>query len=415
MSFFRRVAFVVALAALPLFAQAPIPESEIGEQAFPQLQLPAAIFTLGDDEFALVGLRIESGQASMQERRWFYRAAERYAPFTTTPPADWKIKAFNASKKLPVGTVYNWTSIGPNGDYDVTRQWGPAGARTQGRATAIWTHFDGARAVNKNVIFLGTADGGLWKTTDGGQTWKPLTDFQPTLSTGSVDVLPAADLVNYSDATIYLATGEGNFSISDKDGVGVLKSTDGGTTWTVQPIKFQTDVIGAGRHRIRRIRIDKAVPNAQSVWVAGDGGVYHTSNGGTTWSLVTSLPYSAAPATAAYAGGCWNEFATDFAIVPNGTQSVLFAAFGGYRNDACATPTTDSRKNNGVYRSIDGGATWQKITVSLQNGFNTAIPGDAGRMVIQLAPSNPRHMYLQIAHADTTTIACLRGRRHVFI
>jgi len=48
--------------------------------------------------------------------------------------------------------------------------------------------------------------------------------------------------------------------------------------------------------------------------------------------------------------------------------------FGRHRNDACATPTIDSRKNNGVYRSMDGGATWQKITQSLANGFNTAIP-----------------------------------------
>src|SRR5258705_12734716 len=131
MTFLRRILPVIlCLASLALSAQV-VPESEIGDQAFPKLRLPAAVYTLGDEEFARVAARIESGEATMQERRWFYRASERYAPFTTTPPADWKIKAFNAAKKLPVGTVYNWTSIGPNGDYDVTRQCGPAGARTQ--------------------------------------------------------------------------------------------------------------------------------------------------------------------------------------------------------------------------------------------------------------------------------------------
>ena len=64
-----------------------------------------------------------------------------------------------------------------------------------------------------------------------------------------------------------------------------------------------------------------------------------------------------------------------------------------------ANPTSDSRKNNGVYRSVDGGATWQKISVSGQNGF-PAIPGSVGRIALLPAPSNPKHMYVLIANSS---------------
>ncbi len=404
-----RVLLIVLVAGLAVIVTPPAAaqndhESTVTERSFPRLPLPPEVFTLGDIEFARVAEKIQSGTARMQERRWFYRSAERYAPFTRMPAADWKVKAHEAGKKIaPSSTIYRWTSLGPNGDYDVTRQWGPAGARTQGRATTVWTHMDGTRAVNKNVIFLGFADGGLWKTTDGGTTWTALTDFQPTLAIGAVDVLPGLDLVNYSDATIYAGTGEGNFSQPDKDGVGILKSTDGGRTWVVQPLPFQTDVINVpGQHRIRRLRIDTNVPGAQSVWVAGDGGVYRTVNGGSSWQLVTGLPYAGAPLTAAYPGGCWVEYATDINIGPvdAGTgKTTLFAAFGRFRDATCVSPTSDSRKNNGIYRSVDGGATWKKISLSAQNGWPES-PGLVGRMHTLLAPSNPKHMYVLIARSD---------------
>jgi hypothetical protein len=396
-------AVLTATGSLPLAAQQAIQhESEVEDATFPMLQLPPQLLNFPDPEFARTAVRIQLGVARMQERRWFYRAAERYAPFTAVPPADWKMKADKAAKKISAtGPIYTWSSIGPNGDYDVTRQWGPTGALTQGRATAVWTHMDGPRVVNKNVIFLGTADGGVWKTVDAGQNWVALTDTQPSLAVGAIDVVPGADRVNYSDAIVYVATGEGNFSQPDKDGVGVLKSTDGGKTWVVQPVPYQTDVIGVpGSHRARRIRVDTTIPGAQSVWMAGDGGMYHTADGGTTWKLVTGLPYAGAPATAAYPGGCWVEFATDINIGPtNATtgKATLFATFGRMRDATCVAPAADARKNNGVYRSVDGGATWTKISTGA--GF-PATPGNVGRMHTFLAPSNPRHMYVVIARAD---------------
>ena len=391
----------------------PEPEAELTQTSFPPLTLEPEIFAFPDEDFARIGLRIQLGVASIQERRWWYRAAERYAPFQGTPAPDWPLQAARSAAKLDPSrhgkaaasgaTVYLWSSLGPNGNYDVSGQTGPTGSKDQGRATAIWTHFEGAHLVNKNVLFLGFADGGLWKSTDAGDHWQPLLDNQPTLSVGSLDVLPGQDLTRYSDATIYVGTGEGNFSISDKDGIGVLKSTDGGASWVVQTVPWRGDALGLpGLHRIRRLRIDRNVANGQSLWLAGDGGVYHSANGGATWSLVTGLPYSGAPAGSAFPGGCWTEYATDFAVDTvdrvNGS-STLLAVFGRYADSTCAATASDARKNNGVYRSVDGGATWTKISVSGANGF-PALPGNVGRISLLSAPSNPKHVYVLIARAD---------------
>ncbi len=412
----RRNIFVWVLFSLFLgfsFLEAqdvPTPESELTESSFPPLPIEPEILSFPDADFARIGLKIQLGTASIQERRAWYRAAERYAPFQNAPPAGWKVKASEAGKKLDKKpgsstTIYNWVSLGPNGDYDVSGTWGPTGALDQGRSTAVWTHMAGPTIINRNIIYLGFADGGVWKTTDGGENWTALTDFQPTTAVGALDVLPRQDVVNYSDAIIYVGTGEGNFSQPDKDGVGVLKSVDGGQTWTVQQIPWRTDALNfAGLHRIRRLRIDPNIPNAQNIWIAADGGVYRTTDGGSTWALVTGLPFSGAPAGSAFPGGCWNEFATDFAIdsvnLVNG-NSILYAVFGNIRNSVC-DPSADSRKNNGVYRSTDGGTTWKKITQNGANGFTT-IPGDVGRMSLMMAPTNPKHLYVQIAKASDFT------------
>ncbi|HEX9940749.1 MAG TPA: hypothetical protein VGG03_01935 [Thermoanaerobaculia bacterium] len=392
------------LAAAPALSQSSLEhESEQTQATFPPLPLEPQLFAFPNEDLSAVAFRIQLGIASMPERRWFYRTADRFAPFEGMPAPDWKLEAAAAGAALDStadDTIYTWSSLGPNGAYDVSGQTGGPGSLAQGRATAVWTHVEGPATVNKNVLYAGFADAGVWKTVDGGAHWTPLTDFQPTLSIGALDVLPGQDLVNYSDAIVYVGTGEGNFSVSDKDGVGVLKSTDGGATWTVQTLPWQEDTRGLpGLHRIRRLRIDRGVPNGQSVWVAGDGGVYHTADGGQTWSLVTGLPYSGAPAGSAFPGGCWTEYPTDFVVDESDRpfgNSTLFAAFGRIQDSTCVTPAADARKNNGVYRSVDGGATWTKIS---SNGF-PAQPGLVGRITLLAAPSNPKHLYALIARSD---------------
>ena len=99
--------------------------------------------------------------------------------------------------------------------------WSNSGAGwglVSGRSTAI--------AVDGDAIYAGMADGGVWKSTDDGADWTPLLDDAPTLSIGAVSVNPA-------DHSIWVGTGEANTSSDSYAGIGVLRSTDGGATWSL--------------------------------------------------------------------------------------------------------------------------------------------------------------------------------------
>jgi len=117
-------------------------------------------------------------------------------------------------------TGRQWTPIGPQPTtYTGTYTLPAPGYLTSGRVTAL-----AVDPGNASIVYLGGSDGGVWKTTDGGATWTPLTDNQPSLSVGSIVLDPS------NSATIYVGTGEeyGLFEFGSYYGAGVLKSTDGG-------------------------------------------------------------------------------------------------------------------------------------------------------------------------------------------
>ena len=104
-----------------------------------------------------------------------------------------------------------WTLIGPE----------PEGSFASGRVTAL-----AIDPTNTQTVYLGGAEGGVWKTTDGGQKWTPLGDSLVSLAVGSIAIDPS----NHN--TVYVGTGEENFAIDSYYGAGILKSTDAGATWT---------------------------------------------------------------------------------------------------------------------------------------------------------------------------------------
>ena len=313
---------------------------------------------------------------------------------------------------------YNWAHLGPT-DYCVGASASPPAAgcpdKGTGRATALWVN-----PGNKNEILVGFADGGLWKTVNQGTSWTPLFDFQPTMSIGSVAaVVPSGSLDN--TAVIYAATGEGNFGGGQVEGVGVIKSTDGGATWTVQSVPWVVAGDGTSmipdRESIRRIVIDPA--NTQKVWIAADSGLFRTINGGTTWTLVSSAMYFKK-----LAGDCWNVYWTDVMIDDTTTPSTIYAANARISNAGCSTV---GRQDNAVFRSTDDGVTWTNITTPNANcpgtvagttnrgyscigtGFaasgltnSTTVNGTVGRITLARSTSNKKLIYALVGDYNTS-------------
>jgi len=250
--------------------------------------------------------------------------------------------------------VANWVPVGPtaipNGQALAT------GARVlvSGRITDIAVH-----PTNPSIIYIATARGGVWKTTDSGESWTPLTDNELSLADGAIALAPSAP------DTIYVGTGEGNLEFYVKNyplssspdnylGAGVLMSTNGGATWTSQGLPEFT---GAGFFRIAVHPTDPSI-----AFAATSNGLYRTLNGGTNWVRMTSgLPALSSTIIAA----------CDVALDPGG--NIAYAAFWA----------------DGIYRTSNATAaspTWTRLTSVLPT---TSVR----RIVIAIAPSMPDQVY----------------------
>lgn len=242
-----------------------------------------------------------------------------------------------------------WQSIGP-------RSVNEYGGLDSGRIAAV-----AVDPTNSNVVYAGAAQGGVWKTSDGGITWTPLTDTQPSLAVGSIAIDPE------NPATIYVGTGEENDAIDSYYGAGILKSTDGGNTWTNYPGPFAGGFSGGAR--IGGVAVNPA--NSQIVLAAiGYGGpsvpgVYRSGDGGNTWINVLG-------------GGEAHEVYFDPA---NGNRA--FTAVTG----------------EGVYASQDGGLTWAPIN---GNGLNVLPAAGNGRIALAMDPNNTNTLYAAVTNSDST-------------
>lgn len=428
---------LLALLALPAFADdheknQPRDESSVGN--FPPIAVPFEALQHPDDTFARLSAKIADGSATIIERRQWYEMRKLYFPYTADalPPADWRLHAMQQGALIaqapqhtaafdgkfrigalgsPLGAgAYTWSHLGPNGDYCVGDP--PAAGcpdKGTGRGTAIWVNPN-----DKNDILIGTAGGGVWKTTDQGTTWTQIFDYQATLSIGSLTAATGVSGQLDNTTTIYVATGEGNFGQDNTQGAGVFKSTDGGSTWTPQTIPWVVAAdltsMNPTNTSIRRIVVDPN--NTQKLWIAADSGIYRTTNGGTTWTLVTGLPYYKRNA-----GDCWFIYWSDIILDDSVSPSIVYAAGPRPFDAGCSTL---ARQDNGVYRSTDDGATWTNITVPAANcpagrgytcagsGFATsgvsggAVQGTVGRMTL-LRSTLPNKKKLTILVHNTAT------------
>ena len=146
---------------------------------------------------------------------------------------------------------------------------------------------------NAKHLLCGSANGGIWESTNGGATWAPRTDQMPTLAIGAVTFDP------HDSTRVYAGSGEGNFYASL--GAGVYRSNDGGTTWTVLAT---TPFVGIGFYDLVVDPIDRKI-----LYAATSNGFYVSTNSGTSWSLKRSVK-------------CW-----DITVHPSGGTVELLAAF----------------------------------------------------------------------------------------
>jgi photosystem II stability/assembly factor-like uncharacterized protein len=214
-----------------------------------------------------------------------------------------------------------------------------------------------------NTVYIGSALGGVWKSTNGGGAWTPLTDDQPSMAMGSVAIDPSNRNI------IYAGTGEQNFSGDSYYGAGVLRSTDGGQNWT-RLGQSEFVLASGGGARISRIVIDRASPNI--IYAATTFGLFKSTNRGDTWSLKLSGRSTPEQTLAAV---------TDLVIDPSNTR-VLYAGL--------AVPA--SSVNKGVYKSTDAGEQWTRLDIGLDDR-------NIGRINFGLAPSNPQTLYAVVQNA----------------
>ncbi|MGH7483960.1 MAG: WD40/YVTN/BNR-like repeat-containing protein [Longimicrobiales bacterium] len=212
------------------------------------------------------------------------------------------------------------------------------------------------------TIWVATASGGLWKTENGGTTWRPLTDELPVSTFGDVAPSPSDPDV------LWIGTGEQNNRQSTSYGNGVYRSTDGGETWTHLGLE---DTRHIGKVIVHPRDPDVAwVAALGNLWAPGEArGVYKTIDGGATWEKVLFVDTLTG--------------VVDLDIDPS-NPDVLYAA--AYQRMRKSFGFNGGGPGSGIYRSSDGGLTWRELTGGLPQG-------DMGRIGLAVAPSQPSRLY----------------------
>ena len=215
---------------------------------------------------------------------------------------------------------------------------------------------------DRNVYYVGAAAGGVWKTPDGGDSWDAVFKDQPTASIGAIALAPSNPNV------VWVGTGEGNPRNDVVDGRGVFMSPDAGKSW---------QAMGLGDvGQITRIVIDPSNPDIVFVAALGhvwapnaERGVFRTADGGRTWQKVLFVNDTTG--------------AADLVMVP-GNPRVLFAGLWQFVRRPWELASGGAA--SGIYRSTDGGLTWQRVKQGLPTGL-------VGRIALAVGPTNPSHVY----------------------
>jgi photosystem II stability/assembly factor-like uncharacterized protein len=252
-------------------------------------------------------------------------------------------------------------------------RWRNIGPFRGGRSVAVTGSYTDPR-----VFYFGAVDGGVWKTGNGGQSWRNVSDFHvkgdaPEIaSVGAIAVAPSDPNV------IWVGTGESALREDLTYGTGVYRSTDGGESWEHRGLD-ETQQISA-------VRVHPTNPDVAFVAAMGhafgtnkERGVYRTLDGGKTWTQVLFVNDSTG--------------AADLAIDPTNPR-VLYASMWYFRRSPWGMRSGGGR--SGLWKSTDGGDSWTDISA------NPGMPATAlGRIGVAVSPANPRRVYASVEAPDS--------------
>src|SRR5512140_2268136 len=192
---------------------------------------------------------------------------------------------------------------------------------------------------NPNVFYVGANNGGVWKTTDAGRVWAPVFDEQPTGSIGVLAVAPS------SPDTLYVGSGEGLQRPDLSVGDGIYRSTDAGKTWTHLGLRDAQQIAGLAVHPHDPDRVYAAVLG-HPYGANAERGVFRSTDGGKTWAKVLFKDE--------------NTGAIDLAFDPQDSRTIYASLWQTRRPPWNVYPPSNG-PGSGLYKSTDGGSTWQPI------------------------------------------------------
>jgi photosystem II stability/assembly factor-like uncharacterized protein len=213
------------------------------------------------------------------------------------------------------------------------------------------------------IIYVGSAAGGVFKTINGGASWDPIFDDQPNSTIGDIALAPS------DPSIVWVGTGEPNNRQSSSWGNGIYKSMDAGKTWTHMGLK--------DTHHIGRVIVHPTNPN--TVYVAALGhlwgpnkerGVYKTTDGGATWTQSLYIN---------------DDTGVSDIAIDSQSPNTLYAA--AYERRRTAFGYNGGGPDGGIYKTVDGGAHWTKLTKGLPTS------GDIGRCAVEVYRKNPNIVY----------------------
>jgi photosystem II stability/assembly factor-like uncharacterized protein len=265
-----------------------------------------------------------------------------------------------------------WTPLGPAPGFYYKDVASTFSGRVTGIALASATRW-----------YIAAAGGGVWRSDDGGGAWRPLTDALATLAMSAIAVDPA------DPNTVWAATGEANCAVDSKLGAGILRSKDGGMTWTV------TGAAVFGGAPTGRIEIDpRSTAGARTLYAAASyctdwpqsyglpqtGGLAKSTDDGRTWSFVADPAVGAGTAI------------MDVAVDPAG---VIYAGRWG-------KPPADDPTATGIYKSTDGGAHFTRLGGGLPADWTPF-----GRIALAIAPGDAKQLYAVVAQVSDGAIGAI--------